>query len=245
MKILDSLIAGVDGDTPVRAIHQGVFDTAVLTRGCGIAATLPRDALRQDPPLVQDPGILTEMSAAEVAQLAYSDRILEAAIGMATINSLIEIETDRCREVNAGELIAERGAGKRVVIVGHFPFVPRIEKKAAALTVIENNPKPGDEPAQRAATSIPEADVVAISGTALTNHTLEELLSLCAPTAFVMVLGPTAPLTPLLFDFGVDAVSGTRVVDADTAMRCISQGANYRQIKGVQRLTLLKDDRTA
>jgi len=50
----------------------------------------------------------------------------------------------------------------------------------------------------------------------------------------------TAPLSPILFDYGVDAVSGTQVVDSDVVLRCVSQGANFRQIRGVRRLTLLK-----
>jgi uncharacterized protein (DUF4213/DUF364 family) len=242
MKILEQLIATLDFDAPVRKIRQGVFDTAVQTRNCGIAATLPREALQQHPPLVKSPGSLTEMNARQLAGLACSESILEAAIGMATINSLLDIDPTRCRELNAADLIARKARDKQVVIVGHFPFIPRIQKTAAALTVIERNPQPGDATEAEAAERLSDADVVAITGTALTNHTLEGLIARCKSDAFVMVLGPSAPLTPLLFDFGVDAVSGTRVVDPETAMRCVSQGANYRQIKGIERLTMLKNE---
>jgi uncharacterized protein (DUF4213/DUF364 family) len=81
---------------------------------------------------------------------------------------------------------------------------------------------------------------VAITGTALTNHTIEALLALCSPGAFVMLLGHTAPLSPILFDHGVDAVSGTMVVNPHLAIQCISQDANFRQIMGIKRLALLK-----
>jgi hypothetical protein len=56
----------------------------------------------------------------------------------------------------------------------------------------------------------------------------------------VILLGDSAPLSPILFDYGVDAVAGTRVADVATALRCVSQGANFRQIRGVRRLTMLK-----
>jgi uncharacterized protein (DUF4213/DUF364 family) len=59
----------------------------------------------------------------------------------------------------------------------------------------------------------------------------------------VVMLGDTVPLSPVLFDYGVDALSGTRVVDPDLALRCVSQGANFRQIKGVKRLTMTKGSR--
>ena len=87
---------------------------------------------------------------------------------------------------------------------------------------------------------LPQADLVAITVTALTNHTIEHLLALCRPDAFVILLGDTAPLSRVLFEYGVDAVSGTKVVDCELVLKCVSQGANFRQIKGTRRLTLLK-----
>jgi len=240
MKILDDLISQLNMDAPVQDIRQGVFHTAVVTRYCGLAATLPKDALRQKPPLVKEPGNLIEKSAQDLTRLAYSDSILEAAVGMAAINSLIEVDADACRELNAAELIMEKGEGKQVAIVGHFPFIPRVREVAAQLWVMEKNPRGGDLEEDAAEGVIPQADVVAITGTALTNHTLGGLLGLCSPAAFVVLLGDTAPLSRVLFDYGVDAVSGTWVVDPDLALRCVSQGANFRQIRGTRRLTLMR-----
>jgi uncharacterized protein (DUF4213/DUF364 family) len=128
MKILDDLILALNFEAGVRDIRQGVFHTGVLTRNCGLAATLPRDALRQEPPMVKEPGSLLDKTPLELTQLAYSQSILEAAIGMATINSLLEIDGDSCIELNTAELIMEKGKGKRTAIVGHFPFVHRVRK---------------------------------------------------------------------------------------------------------------------
>ncbi len=110
----------------------------------------------------------------ELARLSYSPSILEAAIGMATINSLLEVDEDACIEINAAEVI------------------------------------------------------------------MEHLLSLCNPKAYIIALGDTTPMSTILFDHGLDAISGTRVYDANLALRCVSQGANFRQIKGVKQLTLMK-----
>jgi len=240
MKILDDLILQLNMDARVQDIRQGVFHTAVLTRNCGLAATLPKDALRQKPPLVKEPGTLIERSAQELTQLAYSDSILEAAVGMAAVNSLLDVDADACLELNAAELILEKGKGKQVAIVGHFPFIPRVREAAAQLWVMEKNPRGNDLEEDAAESVIPQADVVAITGTALTNHTLDRLLELCRPNAFVVLLGDTAPLSPVFFDYGVDAVSGTWVSDPELALRCVSQGANFRQIRGTKRLTLMK-----
>jgi uncharacterized protein (DUF4213/DUF364 family) len=240
MKIIDNLISTLNFDASVKDIRQGVFHTGVFTRYCGLAATLPRDALKQEGPLVKEPGFLLDKTPTDLAQMVYSDSLLEAAIGMATINSLLEVDIQSCTEINAAEVILEKGEGKNVAIIGHFPLLPRVRERARALWVIEKNPREGDFNETEADRFIPQADLVAITGTSLTNHTLPHLLKLCNPGAFVIMLGDTVPLSPVLFDYGVHALSGTRVIDADLALRCVSQGANFRQIKGTKKLTMVK-----
>jgi uncharacterized protein (DUF4213/DUF364 family) len=240
MKILDDLISALNTEAKVRDIRTGLFHTAVLTRNCGLAATLPRDVLRQEQPSVREPGSLLNKNALELTRMAYSESLLEAAIGMAAINSLLEVDDGECLELNAGDLIAEKGKGKSVVIVGHFPFIPRLRETVKELRVIEKNQREGDLPDFEAENIIPQADVVGITGTAFTNHTIEGLLKLCRPQAYVVILGDTTPLSPILFDYGIDAISGTRVIDPELALRCVSQGATYRQIKGIRKLTMVK-----
>jgi uncharacterized protein (DUF4213/DUF364 family) len=89
---------------------------------------------------------------------------------------------------------------------------------------------------------LPEADVVALTGTSLVNHTFDGLIELCRPDAFVIVLGGSAPLTPVLLECGVDAVAGTLVVDAEAAMQTVAQGATFPQIKGKRLLTMNVQD---
>ena len=240
MKILDDLISTLCFDVSVKDIRQGVFHTGVLTQHCGLAATLPRDALRQKPPMVGEPGLLLNKSTKDLVRMAYSERLLEAAIGMAAINSLLEFDADACVERNAAELILEKGAGKKIAIVGHFPFIPKIREHSDEVWVIEKNKQAGDFDEAEADNLIPRADVVAMTGTALTNHTMDHLLGLCDPNAYVILLGDTVPLSPVLFDYGVDALCGTQVVDVEMVLRCVSQGANFRQIRGTRKLTMTK-----
>ena len=87
---------------------------------------------------------------------------------------------------------------------------------------------------------VPQADVVGITGTAFTNNTIESLLRLCRPDAYVVLLGGTAPLSPVLFDYGINAISGTLVTDPDIVLRSVSQGATFRQIKGTVKLTMTR-----
>ncbi len=55
-----------------------------------------------------------------------------------------------------------------------------------------------------------------------------------------MVLGPTTPLSTILFDHGVSLISGSRVVDEAAVLHTVSQGATFQQVEGVQKLTIAK-----
>lgn len=128
--ILDDLITGLDANAGVRDIRLGVFHTGVQTRNCGLAATLPRDALKQKPPLVKAAGSLLEKPVPELVQMARSESQLEAAVGMATINSLMHVDEDACLERNAADIIMEKGEARKVAIVGHFPFVIKVKDRS-------------------------------------------------------------------------------------------------------------------
>lgn len=216
----------------------GPFWTAVWSRGCGLASTTGLGEHEHGTTFVQNAGSLAGRSALELARLACSESPLEAGIGLAAINSLLEVDEAGCVELNAGDLLVERGRDKKVALVGHFPFVPALREAAARLWVIELRPEPGDLSAEEAEAIVPQANIVAITGSAFINHTMERLLGLCPPNSFVVVLGPTTPLSPVLFDYGVDVVSGTRVVEPELALRCLSEGATFRQIEGTRRLTM-------
>jgi len=241
MKILDDLLSTINFEADVKDIRQGPFQTAVVTRYCGLASTAHDTGPHIGRTPVKEAGELLKKSALELAELARSSSPMESAIGMAAINSLIEVDESRCVELNAGDLIAQKGEGKNIAIVGHFPFIPALRKRAEQLWVIEQNPQEGDMPDTEAGKIIPQADVVGITGTVLTNNTFEHLLGLCRKEAYVVILGGTAPLSPVLFDHAIDAISGTRVIDPEKVLNYVSQGATYRQIKGVKRLTIIKD----
>ena len=243
MKIINDLLSTVNYTAPVREIRQGPFQTAVLTRHCGLASTPHEPGPHHRNIPVKEAGLLLEKDALSLAHMALSSNQLEAAIGMAAINSLIEVDEQRCTELNAGDLLFKEGEGKKVAIIGHFPFVPRLRTAAGELWVIERNPQEGDFAEAEAEKLLPQAEVIGITGTAFTNHTIEQLLALCNPGAYIVILGGTAPLSPVLFDYGVSAVSGTLVTDPDMVLRCVSQGATFRQIKGVRLLTMKREPR--
>ncbi len=237
MNLLDDLLARLPDDVAVRSVLVGAHWTVVCSRHCGLASTITGDKPHAHEP-VRDVGRLHLKSARELAEYVRSHNPLEASLGVAAINSLLDVDEHNAIEINAAEVLAERGRGKNVALVGHFPFIPKLREKVGQLWVIEQRPSEGEYSAESAADVIPQADVVAITGTALINHTLDGLLAFCRPDALVMILGPSTPLSPVLFEHGATIISGARVVDEVAVMRTVGQGATFQQVEGVQLLTL-------
>jgi len=239
LKLLDELILSLKGnDFPVRSVHTCVFWTAVISKHCGLSSTFREEGPSHERG-VRDVGNLAKKNALELAEYAKSENLLEASIGMATINSLIDIEESKCIEKNAFEILLEKGEGKNVAVVGHFPWIPKLKGKVRNLWVIEQRLREGDLPAKEADRILPRCDVVGITGTSFINHTLEGLLNLCKE-AYVLLIGPTSPLSPLLFDYGINAICGSKIIDPDQLIRSISEGATFKEVTGVRLLTLTK-----
>jgi hypothetical protein len=219
-----------------------VLDTAPVR--CGLASTLRGETIRQGPP-VPEAGNLLEYNARELAEWLASPETLQASIGLAAYNALLDVDETSCAQVNASDVIIEHGAGRRVAIVGHFPFVDDVREAAEFCSVLELRPRPGDVPADRADELLPQADVVALTSTSLINHTFDELISLCRPDSFVVMLGPSTPLSSVVFDFGISVLSGTWVADPERVLRSISEGATFQQIKrrgGLRLLSMTSPD---
>jgi len=239
LKILDDLLLSLKGnDFQVKGVHTCVFWTAVISKHCGLSSTFRGEGAPHDRG-VRDVGNLTKKKALELAEYARSNSLLEASIGMATISSVIDIDESKCVEKNALEIILEKGGGKNVAIVGHFPWIPKLKEKVQNLWVLEQRLREGDLPAKEADRILPQCDVVGITGTSFINHTIEGLLNLCKKP-FVVLIGPTSPLSPILFECGIDAICGSEVIDEDKLIQSISQGATFKEVSGVRLLTFMK-----
>lgn len=241
MPIVDDLLAGLVHDAPVRHVLVGTHWVVVCSRHCGMASVL-RDDRPHGAPAVRDAGRLLGKRGRELAAYAHSDSPLEASIGLAAINSLLDVDESSAVEINAAAVLARHGQGKNVALVGRFPFVTRLRESVAELWVIEQRPAAGEFPAAAAGALLAQADVVAITASAIINGSMEGLLQHCRPGVAVMVLGPSTPLSPVLFSYGATLISGTRVIDEAAVLRTVGQGATFQQVEGVRLLTMARPD---
>ena len=232
-------------DGQVVSVSIGLFWTAVMVerngiRQCGLAATLSNDEFEHARlPAVEEAGRLEQRSALELVNWVFSKSYTEVGVGLATINALLP-PVENPVDMAAEDYIESHGADSRVALIGHFPFVSSLKGRVKKLWVLELNPKEDDLPASAAPEIIPQADILAITATTLINHTFEGIFNLRKPGAKVLLLGPSTPLSSLLFEYGIDVLSGSIVEDPESVLPLVRQGATFRQIRshGVRLVTI-------
>ena len=243
-KLLAEIIATLPNGKP-RQVCIGLHWTSVVMEvdghlRCGLASTLTNSHHHGNPDVPQA-GELETLSGLELAGMTSTGQPTLASVGMAAINALLPQQPDSWVDLNAEDVIASHGVGESVALIGHFPFVDRLRAQVGKLSVLELNPKPGDFPSTAAKDILPDSRVVAITGMSFLNQTFSELLDLCAPDALVILLGPSVPLSPILFDWGIDVLCGSVVASINPVLAAVRQGANFRQVhKAGVRLVAMK-----
>jgi uncharacterized protein (DUF4213/DUF364 family) len=243
MRNLYNSIINSIGPHPVRFFsiyHHSVF---LAAQNVGLSSTIHTQCCR---PLA-DAGSFDKKNAKELAQLVWSDNLLARSIGFAAINSKLNAPEllKNSSNVNAMELLIDKGRGKNVAILGNFPRVRQLREnnQFKSLSVFELRPPDETYFTEKDYERIlPHADVVLFTAVALINHTIFDFYKYIEKS-FKILTGPSAPLYSGFLDFGIDAVCGSVVTDEEEARRSLSQGSSYRYAKGIQKVTLLREKR--
>lgn len=179
--------------------------------------------------------------ARQIVQLIKSTDPSEAAVGLATLNAIQALSDNDLSPADAADWLAEQSNGKHIAIFGRFPFIEdEIRPFAKQVFVFEQTPKAGEYSANDMPHILPQADIVAITGTTIINHTFDEIVKHTHPDQIGVVLGPSTPLTPRLFDFGIDALFGVRVADVDAVRASVRDHLGFQKVLGLSRVALFK-----
>jgi len=240
MKLLEKLIRHVPEDT-VEEVILGVHSVLVKSvNNAGIASTIkycsPSDAVRKA-------GMLETLNLKQLATYALSDNLLEASIGMAAINCSVNIDNGEGMVLNAKDIILEKGKNKTLGIIGHFPFLEKQRDNYKKCYIFEKSPHEGDLAEADIPTYLPTVDVAAITATAITNHTFENILKSLPEKSFNVILGPSTPLSTLLYKYGMNVLSGSIVTEYDLLKRHVLQAAPTRNLPGLKMVSMIKEEK--
>lgn len=186
------------------------------------------------------------MQLRDLAAQCTSWNFLEASVGVAALNAWYSTPENAAA---AGMKIEESGSndgfdlykrlctGKRVCIVGHFPLIERLADECQ-LSILERNPQAGDFPDPACEYIVPHQDFLFCTGITLTNKTMPRLLQLSQRSqGSTILVGPSVVPAPLLYDYGVDCMAGSVIVDPERAKAAAMQAATSGIFKhGVQKM---------
>jgi uncharacterized protein (DUF4213/DUF364 family) len=240
----------------VSSVRVGVFYTAVqISSGHVGAAFTPRDlsdtvccpaTAASGPPA----GRIVGRQIWEIASFALSESGLRRAVGIAALNAISALALSRygvpegevCPGLDALEA-AEVRDDDRIVMVGAFvPFIKALKQRGVAgLRVVDKHPdalKPDERSCwvapEDAQESLLQASVVIISGSALVEGGIDDLLAASSRARRVVLAGPTAsPWPPPFFRYGIDVLGGIRVRDSERMLTLVSEGGSGYLFKEV------------
>ena len=130
---------------------------------------------------------------------------------------------DERKKLEAFAMYTEQIRGKKVAVVGHFPNFQKKWEPICDLSILEMQPEWGDYPAEAAEFLLPQQDFVFMTGATFANKTMPRLLEL-SRNAVTVLVGPSVPMHPCLFDYGADGLSGFTATDAALAADLVHFG---------------------
>lgn len=236
-KIYDELIDLIAEDLSVVDCVVGLHWTLVRSeKGIGAAMTLKGGKTEAD--LINIKG----MPLKKLATYVKSWNMLQASLGQAAINSVLNtpenvlritgkplVKTADPEEANGFKEFLPEITGKNVAVIGHFPQIEELGS-LCQLSIMEREPQEGDYPDCANEYILPQQDYVFITGTALINKTMPRLLELCR-NAKTIVVGPSTPLTPLLFKYGIDGIASMVILNQKNAWQAVKEGGKMKVFK--------------
>lgn len=234
--IYDALTAALP-DEALQDVLCGLHWFAVRGQsGVGLAMT-PGEG----PNALPDAGHYTDATAgfaklSDLARLSRSWNFAEAALGLAAINAGFNspatvtkaFATDHrsLPTENIFDYLVPEMRGRKVAVIGHFAGLEKL-REICTLSILERQPLSGDMPDPACEAILPEQDIVIATATTLINKTLPRLMELSRGARFILA-GPSTPLTPVLFDYGIDTLAGLVIEDPATVWRTIGQGGKHQ-----------------
>ncbi len=231
--LYETLAAGVSGIAE-RVIIGLNWTLVVGQEGAGMAQTPARGTAgcRSLP----RPGTYGGQPLGQLVALWQSDNPFEHTIAVAAANAHWNRYDIVAGAKNGLDLIENHG--ERTVVIGRFPG---LTQRYPGIAVVEREPRPGEYPESALPDLLPRAEFVAITSSTIVNGSLPGILNLCHD-AFVLMIGPSTPLAPVLFDLGVDALSGFVARDVNALAKAVSEGAAVSALKPYGRYATLGRD---
>ena len=133
---------------------------------------------------------------------------------MACLKSLLP-EPEQTVDGNAIDLVAKAAARVPSCFIGHFKTAATWREMGFPVNIVELFPRPGDIHWNDAGKVLSQAELVLMTGLTVVNETLEAVIQRTPKARLRIIMGPTVPASPVLFDCGIDLLGITLIHDVE------------------------------
>jgi len=217
-KIEKSLVESIETDAIVDKVIVGLNWSMVQAgKYCGIARSPSRGT--EGARTIRPQDGFKNQSLKDMAKLICSCDELSRSIGLAAINAFYNRPKEEIHEKQKWGFANINPPGDDVVIIGDFG--KEMKKRLPLAKVVEREPKQNQIPASQAKEIVVNTDKLIITGQTLPNGSLEPILQSSQEVKWRMLLGPSVPLAPVLFEYGINQLCGTAVHDVKATEKFI------------------------
>ncbi len=167
----------------------------------------------------------------QLAQFLKSTDPLSRSLGLAAVNAYYNrVDSSYDEIIPVGGFASIPAPGNDTLIIGAFRDALNRLPNAK---IVEREPKVGDIPAEDFPKVVKNAKNLVITAQTLMNGSLELINRVSKDVPNKILLGPSAPLCPLLLDYGFSQISASVIHDANEAERFISESGSMIMIDSI------------
>ena len=158
-----------------------------------------------------------------IDQLLRRDDALSRSTGIALLNSALPVP-EALFDGDSQHFYEAAAGTRKSCFIGHFKDAEAWRDRGAPVTIIELNPQPGDVHWDAADDVLRECEMVFITGLTLINDTFEKVIERTPNAKERILFGPTVPLSPIWFDYGITTIGSTLITNPAKVMTYFQRG---------------------
>lgn len=237
-------VESVANGLKIKDLRIGLGYTAVLldNGSCGTAYTF-RNELGPCCSVLNEAGKLIGANCSDIILWAKELNLAKAAIGIATINAILQEDINEYEQSNVFDLIDITKDDKLGIIGDFMPLTKGKGKNAKEMYIFERGPGHEGEnvyPDYAIDIYLPECNIVVVTSTSIINKTFDNVISKCKNARQIVLVGPTTPLCPeIMKDYGINILAGVKVKDAQKVLETVSQAGGTKSFgKAVEQIVI-------
>jgi uncharacterized protein len=168
-------------------------------------------------------GIIGKKAINIAEEFLMSRESLKVAVGMATLKSILP-GIHVYEAGNAIDIYREDVKTCPTCFIGHFEQAEKWRLEGDPVNIIELFPRPGDIHWNDSHDVLARAEIVFMTGLTLVNNTFDEVIRRTPMAKKRIIMGPTVPMSLVLFDFGVDHIGVTIIKDPASTITYCNRG---------------------